>query len=197
MRFVEKCRNLIVSYGEDYLKRKNETLLLHPGKIPVASHIIHAPLKREVIEEYLVNAYKNKMPDEYIKLLSNFNGMTLYMVRVNFQNRFSFACSRFTIYGLPLTPTSVRKEFGEEPYDVRMMDLERHNDISPYWLKIGAYRKYMEEDIDYDIFVDTNDNKVYCCKSRTTEIDAEWKCIDDCLCDIFDYLSTTEWEFEM
>ena len=197
MKFIKKCNELIMWYGDDYIKRKNGTLLLKPGKIPKAQHIIYAPLSKELIEEHLIKAYKNKMPEEYVNLLSHFNGMTLYMVKVNYNKKFTFASSRLNIFGLPLTPTSLRPEYGEEPIDVRMMDLERHVEISQSWLKVGCYRKDMNEDIQYDIFIDTNNNRVFCCKHRTAEIDEEWDSLDDCFCDIFDYLSTTEWEFDI
>ncbi len=197
MKFIKKCNELIMWYGDDYIKRKNGTLLLKPGKIPRAQHIVYAPLSMELIEEHLINAYKNKMPEEYVNLLSHFNGMTLYMVKVNYNKKFTFASSRLNIFGLPLTPTSLREEYGEEPIDVRMMDIERHTDIPQSWLRVGSYEKYVEEDIPYDLFIDTNNDRVFCCKHRTAKVEQEWESLDECLCEIFDYLSSTEWEFDI
>lgn len=194
MKFIQKCNELIKTYEEDCVLRKNGTILLKPGRIPVARHMLHAGLERAIMEEQLINLYRNKIPEEYLELIRNFNGMTLYTLKINYGKSFEFAQPLFSIFAIPLTPSNLRAEYGEEPIDIRMMDLERHKDIPSKWLKIGNYMKSVQGDIFYDIFVDTETNRAVVCKRMECFVEQEWDSLDECLCDIFDLLSSTEWD---
>lgn len=195
MIFLEKCNELIEEFKQDCKTQKNGTLMLKLGNIPRSGYAFYKGLEQEHIKHFLIDAYKNNMPKEYLELIENFNGIRLFTVKVNYYGKFSFAHPRFAIYGIPMVPPGKRED--EEPFDVRIEDLARHRKISDKWLKVGSYTKNIGDETDHDIFVDTEDGKVYTCMKNTCKIDETWNSLDECLCELYDRLSTTEWEYNI
>lgn len=194
MKFINILNELKKQYENDCIVRKNETLLLMPGKIPKSRHMLFKPLKDEYIEEYLIDVYRNKIPDEYIEFLKYSNGACLYSVKIN-SGKIQYAYGLFTIYGLPLTPPYDRPQDMEEPFDVRTEDLCRHEDIPESWLKCGKYIKTFDLDMIYDIFIDTETSKVYSCIRNQCEIVDSWNTLDECFCSIYESLSNRGFEY--
>ena len=102
MHFFSLVNKLKEEHAKNTLRRANKTLLLNPGKIPRAQHILYEPLTPECIDEYLIQAYKNTVPDQYIQFLRYSNGIELFMFKILY-GKFSFAGSNLTIYGIPRT----------------------------------------------------------------------------------------------
>ena len=109
MKFIHFVENLKKEHAGDTLVRKNGTLILCPGKIPKAKHIIYKGLSSRLIKEELIDQYKNKFPKEYIEFLKYSNGITLFMFKIKI-NGIEFAGSNLTIYGLPLVPPFSRPQ---------------------------------------------------------------------------------------
>jgi len=195
MRFFSILDELKQFYDNDIIVRKNGTMLLHPGKIPNSRHMLYKPLNDEYIEDYLVSQYANTFPKEYIKFLKYSNGADLCSVKLNTQG-VSFACPMFTILGLPLTPPFNRPSDMEEPFDMRVEDLARHDDIPNTWLKCGTYLYDTDFNTDYDIFIDTENGRVYSCIRRQKEIVEQWDTLDECFCSIWDSLKNCKEEYD-
>lgn len=198
--FLEKCENLIAEYKDNCRIQNNGTVLLNPGKMPRSRHALYKGLEQKHIKTFLVDAYENEMPKEYLELIEVFNGLNLFTVKINYKGEkgeFSFACPRFMIFGIPRTSSQNRKKDEEEPFDIRIEDLARHRKISKKWLKVGCYMKSMEDETYHDIFVDTYDGNVYICIKNKCKIDESWSSLDACLCELYDRLSMTDWEYDM
>jgi len=56
MEFFSLVDELKERHKSNTLLRRNGTLLLNPGKIPKAQHILYKPLTTELIEEFLVKS---------------------------------------------------------------------------------------------------------------------------------------------
>ena len=188
MEFINILNNLKSQYADDCILRKNETLLLGPGKIPKSRYMLFKPLNDEYIDQFLVSQYKNEFPKEYIEFLKYSNGADLYTVKIK-SGKFEYAYNLFTIYGLPLTQPFGRPFDMEEPFDIRVEDLARHDDIPATWLKCGKYIKEYDMNTINDIFIDTETLKVYSCVKNEKDIIDSWNSLDECFCSIFDYLS--------
>lgn len=198
MLFIEKCEELIKSYQTDYLIRKNGALLLHTEGRLKARYVFYKGLKEEHINCYLIAAYKKVFPKEYIELLQRFNGADLFSVKIFAGKGISFEYGRLHLFGLPLSAPEHRKLDEEEPFDIRVQDqIDRHKTIPSSWLKIGCYNKELGKDVFHDIFLDTEDGKIYTCEKNKNQIDDTWNDLDACLCDLYDHLSTTEWELKL
>ncbi len=185
MRFFELLDNLKQQYADNYVVRENGTLLLGPGKIPRSKHMLFKPLKDEYIKEFLVSQYANEFPTEYVKFLKYSNGAVLYTIRLK-KPKFEYAFPLFVILGLPLTSPFDRPKDMEEPYDVRIEDLDRHKDLPQAWLKCGKYVKEYKTNTRYDIFIDTTNGKVYSCKEKESVVEDSWENLDECFCTIFE-----------
>lgn len=195
MKIIDRIERIKEEYADDYIVRKNGTLLLEPGKIPNCRHMIFTPLEQEYIDEYLIAEYELPFPPEYIKFLRYANGANLLNVKVIASEGFEFAYGLLKIFGLPRLPTSVRAQEMEEPYDVRIEDLARHPELSKSWLKCGTYVRDNDLDKDADIFIDTKDGKVYSCYRKKNKVIDQWDSLDECLCDLFDTLSKAPREY--
>jgi len=194
MKFFEQLEKIKKQYENDYIIRKNETILLVPGTIPVCRHMLFKPLSQKNIDAFLKDQYKYKIPEEYIEFLKYSNGANLFYVKIS-EQKISFGFCLFVIYGLPLTPPFRRALDMEEPYDIRIEDLSRHNDIENHWLKCGSYIKDCNFDIEYDIFIDTNTNRVYSCEKNHNKIIESWDTLDQCFCDVFSYFDSVKEEY--
>jgi hypothetical protein len=196
MLIFSKIDQLKKEYISDCRIRKNGTVLLGSDKdLPLyARHTLFKPLTQDLIDEYLINNYKYHIPDQYIAFLKYSNGMSLFTAKRKFAG-FKIASSIFTIFGIPLTPPFVRSQEMEEPFDIRIEDLGRHDDIAENWLKCGSYKKGSNLYVTYDIFIDTTTNRVYSCIKNDNKIVSEWNDFDLCLCDLFDDLKSTKIEY--
>lgn len=197
MKFADKLRTLKTLNTEKSVQRKNGTVLIEPSDIPKCRHMLFQGLDRLDIEEFLVANYNNMFPQEYIELLQAFNGANLCTVKVCVKAaNVCFAESLLTVYGLPRTQPFNRLAECEEPFDVRVEDLARNEEIPNSWLKCAAYDK-IPGFIRVDIFIDTSDGKVYACPKNESEILREWNDLDTCLCELFDELSVMPTEYEV
>ena len=184
MNFFSFVNELKEEHAKNTLRRANKTLLLNPGKIPKAQHILYEPLTPECIDEYLIKAYKNTVPDQYIQFLRYSNGIELFMFKILY-GKFSFAGSNLTIYGIPRTKPFGRPADMEEPFDIRIEDLRRHKDIPDTWLKVGTYRLRYEMGSEADLYIDCNSQRVFSTKRDQRNIEEQWDSFDVCLCDLF------------
>jgi hypothetical protein len=164
--------------------RKNGTLLFNPGKIPKAQHILYQPLTSELIDEYLSKAYKNTLPVQYKQFLRYSNGMDLFIFKI-LVGKFAFAGSNIIIYGLPRTKPFGRPADMEEPFDIRIEDLRRHDNISDTWLRVGTYRLKYESGGEADLYIDCDSQRVFATKRDKCNIEEQWDTFDICLCDLF------------
>lgn len=195
MRFLNILNELKSEYSDNYVIRKNGTLLLKPGGIPNCRHMLYQPLSQEYIQSYLIAVYKQKFPQDYIDFLTYSNGADLFWVKLKTEG-FCFAHTLFTIFGLPLTPPFARPRDMEEPFDLRIEDLARHEEIPDTWLKCGTYTKNYNFDIQNDIFIDTKTQQVYTCERNMKEILDSWENLDKCFCDIFESFLDSKYEYE-
>ena len=183
--------------------RENGTILLSPGQIPRAEHMLFKPLTDELIDEFLISQYKYSFPREYISFLKYSNGANLCMVRLlHFIKKkrkvecIPAASGLFTIYGLPRTQPFGRPTDQEEPFDLRIEDLARHDDIPEYWLKCGSYTRNYDFHKTYDIFIDTQVGNVYSCIKNDNKIVENWKNLDECFCAIYNSFNDRKEEYE-
>ena len=72
MEFFYFVNRLKEEHSNNQILRANGTLLLNPGKIPKAQHILYKPLTVELIDEYLTKSYKNPLPVQYKQFLQYF-----------------------------------------------------------------------------------------------------------------------------
>ena len=181
----------------DFFRQKNDTLLLNPGRIPKAKHMLFKPLTAELIDEYLAKAYKNALPDQYVHFLEYSNGISLFAFKILLE-KFEFAGSNLTIYGLPRTQPFGRPKDMDEPFDVRVEDSRRHKNIPSTWLKVGRYRIQYTRGGEADIYIDCDTQQVYSTKVDQCNIEEHWDSFDTCVCDLFlrGQKSQTEYRFE-
>lgn len=192
MKILELMDNLQSEYTEDVIVRKNNTLLLGPGKIPKARHIIFPGLSPDIIDRYLITDYKHNFPMQYREFLRHYNGANLFMFKVITKARgkkLEFASKNLVVFGLPRTQPFGRPIDMEEPYDVRIEDLGRHPNVPDTWLKCGSYKKTFEFGDPADIFIDTTTEQVFSCMRNDDQVIECWESLDDCLCDLFDRVS--------
>lgn len=181
-------------HKENTIVRNNGTLLLNPGKIPKAQHIFYEGLSFETIEEFLIKEYKNVFPAQYLKFLKRLNGIELFMFKI-ILGKISFAGSSLTIYGLPKTPPFNRPIDMEEPFDLRIEDLRRHDNIPQSWLKIGTYQLTYTLGGEADIFIDCDTQCVYSTKRDQDKIEECWDSFDDCMCDLYKRFQNSDLEY--
>ena len=163
LEFFSLVDELKERHKSNTLIRRNETLLLNPGEIPKAQHILYKPLTTELIEEFLVKSYSNVLPMQYITFLKYSNGIELFMFKI-LTGKFKFAGSNLTVYGLPRTKPFDRPADMEEPFDIRVEDLRRHDDIPNTWLRVGTYRLKYELGGEADIYIDCDSQRVFSTK---------------------------------
>ncbi len=177
---------LKAQHEEDTVCRKNGTLLLKPGKIPRAKHILYKPLTEDLIAEYLVSAYKHPVPQEYLRFLSYSNGASLFQFQF-LSRKAAFAGTAITIYGIPRTPPFGRPLDMEEPFDVRIEDLRRHENTPDTYLQIGRFICMTREACQYTaaIFLDCQTQEAIACILDTDTIVEKWDSLDACLTDLF------------
>lgn len=194
LKFIKHLENLKMEYKNDFILRKNGTLLMGINKVPKSRFELYAPLTDENIYEYLVSQYKNPFPKELIEFYKYSNGATLYIVKIN-TIKHAFAYSLFSIDGLPLTSPYSRPQDEEEPFDIRVEDLARHKDIPKTWLKCGRYSKVNDLRTPIDIFIDTLTGRVYSCIKNEKDIVDKWDNLDECFCSIFEELIDSKPEY--
>ncbi len=189
MKSLERIKCLAEASADNSTQRKNGTLLLEPGKIPKAHHMLFQPLEDALISEYLIGAYRNPIPNEYIQFLKYSNGALLYMFQYA-AGRNRFAGISLSIFGIPRTPPFGRPLDMEEPYDIRVEDLRRHPDTPASWLQVGRFSyMYEKSHMDAAIFLDCTTEKAVTCKLNTCDIIETWSGLDECLCDLMDRAS--------
>ena len=196
MLIFSKIDALKEEYKSDCTIRKNGTILLGSDKLlPLYSrHILFKPLTQRLIDEFLISDYRYTVPEQYLDFLRYSNGMDLFTT-IRKVVGYRIARPTFTIYGLPRTQPYGRDPEMEEPFDVRIENLGRHDDIPDNWLKCGSYTKDSNFDVTYDIFIDTASNHVYSCIRNDNKIVCDWNDLDSCLCDLFEDLKNTKIEY--
>ena len=188
MEFFKILDTLKEQYKDDMKIRDNGTILLSPGTIPRARHMLFKPLDGTLIEEFLISQYIYGFPTMYIEFLKYTNGANLCTTKVwhNIKKkRIPTAGGLFTIFGLPRTQPYGRPLEMEEPYDMRIEDLSRHEDIPNSWLKCGTYNRNYDLHSETDIFIDPKDEKIYACVRNQNKIVDSWDNLDECFCSIY------------
>ena len=200
MKFFKILDSLKEQYKDDMKIRDNGTILFNPGAVPCARHMLFKSLDDKLIEEFLISQYVYKFPQMYIDFLKYSNGANLCTAKMWHtikKKRIPVACCLFSIFGLPRTEPYSRPPEMEEPYDMRIEDLGRHDDIPNTWLKCGTYTRNYDFHSSSDIFIDTKDEKVYACiKNQNTIVDT-WSNLYECFCSVchsFDHMKD-EYEF--
>lgn len=198
MKFIEYLNGLQKEYSNNYLVRKNGTILLAPGKLPKSKHMLFKPLKQDIIDEFLISHFNLDFPKEYIDFLKYSNGASLFTIKVN-AGKFSFASSLLEILGLPLTPPFNRPLDMEEPFDIRVENLSKHKNIPNTWMKCAVWIKVenIGKSKQTDIFIDTATNRVYACEKNHKDILNEWNNLDECFCNIVDSFRDLKDEYKM
>lgn len=194
--YIARLESLKEQYKDNYITRKNGTVLLGPSSIPRSRHMLFVGLDDETIKTFLEENYKNSFPEEYKTFLRYSNGANLYTVRVKTANGLCFAHNLFSIYGLPRTPPFGRPQEMEEPFDLRIEDLARHKKTPKTWLKCGSYCRDCNIKVDTSIFIDTADGKVYACNKNECDVLDSWGSFDECFCSIFDSLADSQLEYQ-
>ena len=199
MNFLRILESLKEQYKDDIIIRKNGTVLLAPGTVPCAKHMLFEPLEDELIEEFLISECVLKFPKEYVEFLKYSNGANLCTTKVWHtikKKRIPTAGGFFTIFGLPRTQPYGRPPEMEEPFDMRIEDLSRHEDIPKTWLKCGSYERLCDLFVKNDIFIDTETEKVYGCVRRENKIVDSWNNLDECFCSIYHSLENRKEEYD-
>ena len=191
MRICKLLDTLQSEYQQNTTFRKNGTLLLSPGRIPKAKHLLFPGLPSETIDEFLVSEYKYPFPKQYRELLHHYNGANLFMFRIQ-KGKLEFASTNLIIFGLPRTKPFGRPADMEEPYDVRIEDLGRHKDIPDTWLKCGCYKSAFVFGDPADLFIDTQTEQVFACMRNDSKVLEQWETLDACLSNIFERVSQYE-----
>ncbi len=187
MKIIKYLEQLKEEHKNNITIRKNGTLLLAPGKIPKSRFMLFAPLSDEIIQKFVVDNYKGMFPEELIEFYKYSNGAQLYCVKKNF-SKCSIASTMLCVFGLPMTQPYGRLQDMEEPFDIRIEDLSRPDELPNSWLKLGTYYKPDVSRRRRDIYIDTITKKVYSCYDREKSIEEKWNSLDECLCSIFDSL---------
>ena len=188
MKFFKILDALKEQYKDDMKIRDNGTILLHLGTGPRARHMLFKPLDDTLIEEFLISQYVHDFPTMYIEFLKYTNGANLCTTKVRHnikKKRIPTAGGLFTIFGLPRTQPYGRPLEMEEPYDMRIEDLSRHEDIPNSWLKCGTYNRNYDLHSETDIFIDPKDEKIYACVRNQNKIVDSWDNLDECFCSIY------------
>ena len=188
MEFFSILESLKEQYKNDMKIRDNGTVLLMPRSVPRARHMLFRPLDDKLIEEFLVSQCVHKFPKSYIEFLKYTNGANLCTIKLWHtikKKRIPTAGGLFTIFGLPRTQPYGRPPEMEEPFDMRIEDLARHDDIPSEWLKCGTYTRNYDMHEETDIFIDTKDEKVYACIRNQNAIVDSWDNLDECFCSIY------------
>lgn len=199
MKFFKILDELKEEYKNNFKIRDNGTLLLAPGSVPRACHMLFKPLNNELIEEFLISQCVHRFPEQYIEFLKYSNGANLCNVKVWHtikKKKIAAAGGLFVIYGLPRTQPYGRPQDMEEPYDVRIEDLARHDEISKMWLKCGNYIHNYDFHKRIDIFIDTETEKVFGCVKNQKCIVDSWNTLDECFCSIYNSLRNRKEEYE-
>ena len=199
MNFFKILDALKEQYKADMIIRDNGTILLSPGTIPNYRHMLFKPLDDKLIEKFLVSQYAYKCPQSYIEFLKYSNGANLCTTRMwhNIKKkRIPTACGLFTIYGLPRTQPFGRPREMEEPFDMRIEDLGRHDDIPSEWLKCGTYYRNYDFLSRTDIFIDPKVEKVYACIQKQNRIVDSWDNLDECFCSVYHSFDDMKDEYE-
>lgn len=194
MEFCNLVEQLKAHYTEDMTIAKNGAILLSPRKsIPIAKHIIFAPMDKPTME-YLLESYKLPFPKDLLEIYKTANGMKLFLKRVVYHSNISeethfFCDAGLSIYGIPL---SLRIPDRPEPFNISIEDLNRLPGTPNNYLKFGSFvLRQGELKKEYDLFVDVECGKT-CTVPRTGEtavIQETWESIDSCLCDLYHRLA--------
>ena len=161
--------------------------------------MLFKPLDDNLINDFLSSQYVYKLPQEYIEFLKYTNGANLCNVKVWHtinKKKIPTSASLLVIYGLPRTQPFGRPSDMEEPFDLRIEDLRRHNNTPRTWLHCGNYFRDYDIHTDFDIFIDSENGNVYSCIRNTNEISDSWKNLDDCFCNIYHSFADMKYEYE-
>lgn len=192
MKFIDKVCKLKAGYDESRCERRDKTILygLSPKVPPIADHIIHDPMPDDVMKNMVEN-YMLEFPAQLLEIYREMNGASLFCDaedRAFRKNIVRIPIFRFSIYGTPLTYD--RKHM--EPFNISIEDLNRPEGTPKHWLKFGSYSEPKSKYECVDLFADTTSGEVFALENRSPkcEILESWNSIDDCLCAVFDLLSS-------
>ncbi len=194
IEFIEKIKN---EYIDDCIIRKNGTLLLQPQNTPKCKHMIFKQLQDEHLDEYIAPYFHEIIfPNDYSSFLKKYNGANLFSIKIT-SGKFSIAHPMLVLLGLPMTKPFNRPLDMEEPFDIRIENLARHNSIPKDWIKCAIWTEIdnIGKGKPTDIFVESSTNKVYACTKNDQKIIYEWENLDQCFCHIIKSLETLKNEY--
>jgi len=191
MRYNDYLKKLVTDYKDNCAVRKNGTMLLGIGKIPNAKHKLFVPLEQRDIDEYLKVFFKYGFPDDLAEILKISNGANLFNIRI-YTDKVEFAHVLLCVLGLPRTSPTGRAFDLEEPFDIRVENFARHEEIPDTWIKFAVWTEVENiEKNPTDLFFDCVTNKVYACEKNKKDVLYSWNSVDDCLCSIIEILEKT------
>ena len=192
MKFLDKVCKLKAGYDESRCERRDKAVLfgLSHKVPPIADHIIHDPMPDDVMKAMVEN-YMLEFPSQLLEIYHEMNGVSLFCdaeERAFRKNIVRIPIFRFCIYGIPLTHD--RKHM--EPFNISIEDLNRPKGTPRHWLKFGSYAEPKSKYECVDLFADTTSGEVYALENRSPkcEVLEKWDSIDECLCSVFELLST-------
>lgn len=179
MQILEKLNALLTE--KDIQVQKNGTRLVG---VPVG-HYLYAPMTIEMQKE-LVASYRGDFPEELLQIYGITNGCTLFLTSRKI-GMLTIPFSQLNVYGVPGGRNAVD---ALEPYHISIEDLGRPGKTPKTWLKFGSYSPVSADRVEWRLFVDTKDKRVYAvdADAKTCVIESQWESIDACLCDLFDRL---------
>ena len=143
------------------------------------------------LKKHLIESYKRTIPEQLLKLYDAANGCNLFWRCMELAGgKFKIPVAQLSVYGVPAGPNMVN---AIEPYNISVEDLDRPTVAPENWLKFGSYRDFSRDDLsEYDLFADVDNGKVHSVvrKSEKCSIEHTWESIDDCLCELFDFIQS-------
>lgn len=189
MIFLEKISKLSHSAcNKLYAEESNAVFIgLCDGRPDHAKHIIFRPMSESLIG-HLVQSYARNFPKELISIYREMNGADLFWTsRYVPRAKIHIPFCMFSLYGIPCSDS--RKN--TEPFNISIEDLNRAKDTPAEWLKFGSYYEPKTYSHKRDLYIDTEDKKVYSVDhdSESCNVLRKWLSIDACLCEVFDLLN--------
>ena len=176
MQILERIEALL---GEQEIQvQGNGTRLVG---VPVR-HYLFAPMPSEMQKE-LTASYRGDFPAELLRIYERVNGFTLFLARRKIGS-VSVPVAQLNLYGVPQERNTVD---ALEPYSISIEDLGRPDQTPKTWLKFGSYSPLHTDHIEWRLFVDTVDKRVYAvgAEAKKCDVEAQWESIDVCLCELF------------
>lgn len=190
MQFIEKLAELESTNTVKVQSNGTKLVGIPEQNPPLAKHYIYSPMSAE-LKTQLIESYKRTIPEQLLKLYDAANGCNLFWRCMAFGGgKFKIPVAQLSVYGVPAGPNT---ENTIEPYNISVEDLDRPTVAPENWLKFGSYRDFSRDNLpEYDLFADVDNGKVHSVVRKTVKckIEHTWESVDDCLCELFDFIQS-------